>query len=80
VNIDKEQEEKLEAVLKKIGKGDGLTDEELELAIDFYKEAEWRLKLLGPHFHLAWREVYFRLTAFEEFKLNRQRNHGRKLK
>lgn len=63
-----------EEILEKIAVGDGLSDEELEIAIRFYSRLEADLKLLGAEYRLAWRPVMFRLRELEGYKASRERN------
>jgi hypothetical protein len=56
-----------ERVLEKVRHGDALDDDELRKALRFYREMEEGLSALGPHFHLAWKEVYRTLQLLEDF-------------
>lgn len=66
--IDKE-------LLDKINNGDGITDEELDQALRFFRAIEPSLKILGPHFHHAWYDVFMTLNRLEEFKNARCRTY-----
>lgn len=59
-------------ILKKITDGDGVTDEELDTAIAFFTPLEASLKLLGPHFHHAWYDVFCTVTRLAGFKQARE--------
>jgi hypothetical protein len=69
--VDPHEARLLDKLIKKIDVGDGLTDDELAEALNFFSEVEWRLRLLGPHYHFAWRDAYFKLQRFEEFYVAR---------
>lgn len=60
-------------IVEKIRVGDPLTDEELNDAIDFYGRMESGLRLLGPHYHLAWvdvQRVYHELRSYRHHRDN----------
>lgn len=59
-------------LLKKINDGDGITDEELDTALEFFSDLEPKLKLMGAHFHHAWFDVFMTLQRLEGFKRARQ--------
>ena len=61
-----------EAIRKKIEAGDGLTDNELTTAIAFYAAMEDGLRLLGPHFHFAWKECNQRLYELKGYDRHRK--------
>lgn len=65
--VDPAEARRYDELLKKIDQGDGLTDNDLTEAITFFSDVEWRLRLLGPHYHFAWKDAYFKLQRFEEF-------------
>jgi len=48
-------------------KGDPISDRELVELMDFYKEMYVGLRALGPHFHIAWKEVHTRLMKLESY-------------
>jgi len=56
---------------EKFIQGDGISDEELQLLLEFYRPLAAKLKLLGPHFHLAWRECLSRTVTLIGFARSR---------
>ena len=52
--------------------GDPISNIELDFLLKFYSSLVLELKLLGPHFHFAWREVLVRKTKLEDFKQARE--------
>lgn len=65
-------------MVQKFNDGDALTDDELDQLIYLYTSLEFGLKLLGPRFHLAWKEVMHNLERLNSFKEARQENILRK--
>lgn len=64
-------------IVKKISRGDGLTNNELDQALNFYTELEEALDCLGPEFKLAWKEVMHtteRLRIFSEARNRKTSN------
>jgi|OM-RGC.v1.033515727 hypothetical protein len=59
-------------MIEKIAVGDGLTDAELAVALEFYTDLQQKLRLLGPTFHLAWVEVNRIQRDLERFKFHRE--------
>jgi hypothetical protein len=53
--------------------GDPITDFELDILLKFYEHLEQDLKVLGSHFHFAWREVLDRKIRLEGYKEARER-------
>ena len=51
--------------------GEGIEDEELEALLEFYKDLEEKLSLLGPEFDLAKNEVRQRLRVLQSFSYHR---------
>ena len=47
--------------------GDAISDTELKLLIAFYTRLTNDLAVLGPNFHLSWKECFYRLQKLEEF-------------
>lgn len=62
-----------EKLINTINIGDGLTKQELECALSFYGMMSGTLRLLGPEFRLAWREVNSTLNRLEGFQRARDR-------
>jgi len=62
-------------VLKRVVNGDGLTDDDLDNAIEFFTVTESSLKLLGPTFHHAWYDVFCTLTRLTGFKSARDNRY-----
>lgn len=58
----------MKEILEKIASGDGLNDFQLDKAIEFYTQMEQGLRLLGPHYHLAWVPVMHTLDALQGYK------------
>ncbi len=54
-------------VVQKIENGDALTDMELLDAHYFYSDLAEKLSILGPHFHHAWKDCYFRAKELEGY-------------
>jgi len=69
---DKKGIDELKNVLGKIHRGDGITDPELQMGLEFLRELEWRLDLLCPEYQLAWKDVYMRLQVLEGFDRSRR--------
>jgi hypothetical protein len=44
-------------IYKKYNKGDDLSDDELEYGLTFFEDLENKLRMLGPEFTIAWKEV-----------------------
>lgn len=61
-----------EMLVEKIFTGVSLTDEELDLAVLFYRELERHLVVLRPRFDLAWFEVNRTLSKLESYQFHRQ--------
>ena len=62
-------------LLKKIENGDGITDQELVCAIDWFYDLEQKLKMLGERFRLAWLPIFAttaRLNGFKEERIKRE--------
>ena len=59
------------ATIEKIRVGDHLTDTELDDAIEFYGRMESGLRMLGPHYHLAWVEVQRGYNALRSYRHHR---------
>ncbi len=59
-------------LLVKIQNGDHISDQELVVSIEFYSDLETKLALLGAHFHLAWKEVFFVLNQLKQYKFHRE--------
>lgn len=53
--------------------GDGLTKQELNVALIFYKDLSDKLDIMGPEFKHAWREVNSTLSRLEGFQRARDR-------
>jgi hypothetical protein len=68
----------MNVVLEKIAAGDGLTDNELKVALKFYKELSTGLELLGPPFFLAWREVYRVQNKLEGWQRSREESGAKR--
>jgi hypothetical protein len=75
IRLTPEKEKQITDLLEKLHRGDGLTDDELDRAISFYSDLEWRLNLLGPRYHFAWWDVRQKLDLFDSFKVSRTQNH-----
>ena len=60
-------------IVKKINNGDGLTNNELETALEFYREMAEGLDSLGPEFKLALKEVHWTMRTLESFQFFRER-------
>ena len=60
-------------LVNRINIGDGLTNQELQCALDFYREAAETLRLLGPSFKLARQDVFGTLDRLEHFDRARKR-------
>jgi len=58
-------------IAHKIRVGDPLSDDELNDAIEFYGRMESGLRLLGPHYHLAWVEVQRTYEALRSYRHHR---------
>lgn len=58
-------------IVQKVQIGDGLTNEELLIAIRFYNQLEDMLDIMGPVYTLAWREVRFRRVQLEQYGISR---------
>lgn len=56
-----------EELWQKIQTGDGLTDSELTEAYIWFRDLADDLELLGPIFHLAWKEAHFRRRDLKGF-------------
>lgn len=61
------------ALLHKIQAGDPLSDEELDEGVSFFGRLEADLRLLGPHYHLAWQEVHRTWMMLRGYRLLRAR-------
>ena len=48
-----------------------MSDDELNDAIEFYGRLETSLRLLGPHFHLAWVEIQRTYDALRSYRHHR---------
>lgn len=59
-------------LLEKIRVGDGITDDELDRALVFFRHLEASLKLMGTVFHHAWFDVFSTLNRLEGFKSARE--------
>jgi hypothetical protein len=70
--------EQLKKIIKKIKHGDGLSDQELDQALEFFKDMETGLDLLGPTFHHAWKECYNIEIMLKGFKEARDRERQEK--
>lgn len=64
-----------EELIKKYKNGNGVTDAELDQLIEFFTTLEKSLQLMGPHFHHAWKEVFFDLRDCKGYKQARERNY-----
>lgn len=56
-------------IIAKIQDGDRLSDDELNVALEFYGQMEKGLRLLGPHYHLPWaavRRVHDELQSYRQ--------------
>ena len=62
-----------EELVNKINIGDGFTKQELDCAITFYGMVSDMLRILGPEFKLAWREINSTLSSLEGFQRARNR-------
>lgn len=62
-----------EGLINKINIGDGLTKRELECALSFYGMVANNLRLLGPEFKLAWKEVDRTFGILQSFQRARDR-------
>lgn len=60
-------------LITKINIGDGLTKQDLQCALEFYKDAAETLRLLGPSFKLAWQDVLRTLDRLQYFDAARKR-------
>jgi|688.fasta_scaffold1388386_2 hypothetical protein len=58
-------------IIALIERGDALTDEELELAIEFYYVTTTNLYILGAHFHHAWAACQHTLQTLKSFQNER---------
>ena len=67
-------------MVQKFNDGDALSDDELDQLIYLYTSLEFGLKLLGTHFHLAWKEVMHNLERLNSFKEARQADKRLKLR
>jgi hypothetical protein len=59
------------AIIAKIQEGDRLTDDELNVALEFYSQMEKGLRLLGPHYHLPWAAVRRVHDELQSYRLSR---------
>lgn len=59
-------------ILDKIYIGDGLSNSELNTAINFYRELVESLECLGNEFKLAWKEAFRILRDLESFQYHRK--------
>jgi hypothetical protein len=64
-----------EELIKKYKIGDGVTDSELDQLIEFFTTLEKSLQLMGPHFHHAWKEVFWDSKNCNSYKQARERNY-----
>jgi hypothetical protein len=64
---------RMREIIAQIERGDALTDEELELAINFYYVTATNLEILGPHFHHAWAACQHTLRLLKSFQHERNR-------
>ena len=55
-------------ILHKIEVGDGLTDEELDISVEFFTDLEEKLDLMGAKYYLAWKPVFYLKIRLQEFK------------
>jgi len=69
-----EHTECLGEIYHKIRKGDPLTDPELSFGIQQFATLSQSLKLLGPTFHFAWREVNECRWRLEQWRMAREDN------
>lgn len=65
--MTKDDMEMMQPILQKIAVGDGLTDSELRVAVEFYDDLRDKLSLLGPRFQLAWEPVFHRSMQLQGF-------------
>lgn len=63
-------------IVYKIGKGDGLTNEELMAAITHYEALQDLLAQHGEKYHLVWKDAYMTLIQLKEFRTSRQQNNS----
>lgn len=61
-------------LIEKILVGDPLSDLELDESIEFYGRMESGLRLLGPHYHLAWTQVQRVLDTLQGYRSYRERD------
>lgn len=61
-------------LMSKIQMGYSLTDDELDLALEFFRDLQLSLSVLRPTFDLAWFEANRILTKLEGFKFHRSHN------
>lgn len=63
----------LKAALVELRGGGAISDANLKILLDFFRNAEGVLDALGPHYHLAWSAVYNDLVMLEQFEMLRKR-------
>lgn len=71
------RDEDVKQVLEKVRVGDGLTDVELDMMLDFYEDLSVKLQALGPKYQLAWHPVYMTCQTLKDFKAVRERNRSK---
>jgi len=62
----------IEEIVRKIRVGEGLNDAELDKGLDFFLDMEKGLAVLGPTFHLAWKECASTVILLQGFKHARE--------
>ena len=61
-------------IYEKYIKGDALTNKELEVGVEFYKDLADKLIQCGPIFRLAYKEantVFINLAGFQKARMNK---------
>lgn len=59
-------------ILAKIKRGDGITDAELKIAIEWYRDLTDKLDMLHPQYYLAWKDAYYILLKLQDFDFSRK--------
>jgi predicted nucleic acid-binding protein len=63
-------------VYQALRRGDSIPDRDLDTAIQELLPAVNLLRLLGPTFHLAWKELFESLTLMQGYQLARRKGSG----
>lgn len=64
----------LETALATYHAGDAISDAELDILIDFYRNMEGLANAAGPAYSLFWKDAFQHLNVLEGFKEARRRN------